>query len=210
MDEDTIERSAVDLTLRGVASLNVEYRRVGAGGGGEDSVTDVAAAIAAALALEEIDGERWAVAGHSAGAQLALAAVDRLRSTTTPRLAASLGGVLDLRRGIAEDLGDGAVRAYVATADADDLSPIALRPFGAPILLAHGRKDEEVGVSYAEAFAQSNMDLAAGQEPQPQAGPPVAPDPVELLVHGGGHYEYLNPADPAWTAVADRLVAALD
>ncbi len=194
---DTIERAALDLTSRGVASLNVEYRRVGAGGGGEESVADVVAAISAGLAHDNVDPGRWAVAGHSAGAQLALAAVDRLRETASPLLAVSLGGVLDLRRGVAEDLGDGAVRAYLGGADADRLSPMTLRPFGAPVLLAHGRADGEVGVSFAEAFAEANQSLD------------VTPDEVELLVHGGGHYEYLEPADPAWIAVAERIVAAL-
>ncbi len=199
---DTIERAALDLTRRGVASLNVEYRRVGTGGGREDSVLDVVAAITAGLQHPQVDADRWVVAGHSAGAQLALAAVARMKvnpfgPVAPPRLAASLGGVLDLRRAMAENLGDGAVRAYLDGADADPLSPIRLRPLGTRILVAHGREDDEVGVSQAEGFVEANRSMD------------VTPDEVELLVHGGGHYDYLDPADPAWIAVAERLVSGL-
>jgi 3-dehydroquinate dehydratase-2 len=200
---DTIELVALDLVRRGLATLVVEYRRVGppgndaagGGGGGASSVIDVADAVRAALAHPGVDAERWAVAGHSAGGQLALAAVRRLRGVAPrPRLAAALAGVVDLAAAVREDLGGGAARAYVAGADIAGLDPSALVPLEVPLLVSHGVADEEVPLRQSESFARAATD---------------AGDQVELLVHDGGHYGYLEPDDPAWTAVADRLVAAL-
>jgi 3-dehydroquinate dehydratase II len=201
---DTTDLVAVDLARRGVASLNVEYRRVGppenpqagGGGGGEVSLGDVVAAISAGLAHPAVDAGRWAVAGHSAGGQLALAAVDRLRTAgaAPPRLAASLAGLVALRDAVAAGLGGGAAAAYVGGDDVVRLDPSALVPLGAPLLVAHGRADGDVPLAQSEAFAAAA--LAAG-------------DHVELLIHDGDHYGYLEPADPAWTAVAARLITAL-
>ena len=88
-----------DLVRRGWAAWNVEYRRLGGGGGWPATFVDVAAAIDHLAALERhpelgqaLDLDRVSVLGHSAGGHLALwvAGRERLsagapgRSTASP------------------------------------------------------------------------------------------------------------------------------
>ena len=68
---------AVDLADRGWATWNVEYRRVGNGGGVPETLDDVRAAIAALTQLAEpLDTGRVVIVGHSAGGQLGLCVAD--------------------------------------------------------------------------------------------------------------------------------------
>lgn len=196
---DTTELLALDLADRGVATLNVEYRRVGAaggGGGGTASVDDVVEAVVAGLDHPGTDPSRWAIAGHSAGGQLALLAARTLGGNAdhAPRLAVSLAGVVDLAAAIAGDLGQGAAQAYVGNADPMALSPAALLPLRVPTLLSHGSADEHVPISQSEGYAEQARE---------------AGDDVELLVGPHDHFAYLDPRQPAWIEVADRIIAAL-
>jgi alpha-beta hydrolase superfamily lysophospholipase len=117
---------AVDLTNRGVAAWNIEYRRVGAGGGWPTTFTDVAAAIdllpdaVQKAAAGRLDLDRVVFLGHSAGGHLATwaASRDRLRDgsvAAAPRVrpvgTVAQAGVLDLVAGAAQGLGGGAVVA---------------------------------------------------------------------------------------------------
>src|ERR1017187_5630896 len=64
---------AADLARRGWAVWNIEYRRVGNGGGWPSTFTDVAAAIDHLDGLHPaLDMSRVDVLGHSAGGHLAL------------------------------------------------------------------------------------------------------------------------------------------
>lgn len=71
------------LTQRGIATWNIEYRRVGdAGGGWPGTFQDVAAAVdklADVAAQQPLDLSRVMLVGHSAGAHLALWAASRAR-----------------------------------------------------------------------------------------------------------------------------------
>ena len=108
------------LTERGLAVLNVEYRRVGGGGGWPTTFTDVAAALDTVPDIEhavpQLNPSNAVVVGHSAGAQLAVWAGTRQRlspgeigagAVFRPRHVISLAGPLDLRRAVS--LGDKAV-----------------------------------------------------------------------------------------------------
>jgi acetyl esterase/lipase len=186
---------AGDLADRGWATWNVEYRRVGAGGGVPATLDDVRAAIGfLGDGLDApVEGERVLAIGHSAGGQLALWAA-RL-----PRVAAvvSLAGVCDLASAARERIGDGAVLAFAggtpserpdAYAAAD---PIALLPTGARTLLVHGDADRNVPIAQSRAYARAAV--AAG-------------DRCELLeLAGVDHFDVIDPRTPAWAAVAERL-----
>ncbi len=193
---DTTESIAVDATRRGLATLNVEYRRVGTGGGGLATVNDIVAAIHAGLGHPDVDDERWAIAGHSAGGQLAIAAAKAMTDAGRPPvLVASLGGVSDLAQAMADGTGDDAAAAYVGAGSVDELSPVSMAPIGAPLLVAHGDADDRVPVLQAELLAAALE--AAGETPTLQ------------IRRDGGHFEYLDPAESAWVDVADALVTAL-
>lgn len=196
---DTIELVGLDLTRRGVATLVVEYRRVGlAGGGGGGSATldDVVEATVAGLDRPEVDPSRWLIAGHSAGGQLALLAARTLAGdpARAPRLAVSLAGVVDLVAAIREGLGDGAARRFVGQSDPTALSPHELVPIGVPTLLAHGEADDRVPIEQSRRYARRAA--AAG-------------DDVELLTGPHDHFAFLEPDHPAWVQVAERILTAL-
>jgi acetyl esterase/lipase len=65
-------RISADLAARGWAAWNLEYRRVGRGGGWPATFDDVAAGIDAVAGVPGVDPLRVSVVGHSAGGQLAL------------------------------------------------------------------------------------------------------------------------------------------
>src|SRR6202050_3046363 len=69
-----------DLLARGWATWNVEYRRVGNGGGWPETFLDVAGAIDHLPQLDAaLDLDRVSLLGHSAGGHLALWAASRER-----------------------------------------------------------------------------------------------------------------------------------
>ena len=126
---------ARDLVARGWAVWNIEYRRLGGGGGWPETFDDVEAAIGAL----PVEASRVVAIGHSAGGQLAVWARGAGRSWTR---AVSQAGALDLDElsrlgtsdGVVNQLlgghaGRGAapLRAGVAAAAAADRRPAAAR-----------------------------------------------------------------------------------
>lgn len=148
----------------GIATWNVEYRRVGeAGGGWPGTFRDLAQAADHLRALApryNIDLGRVVTLGHSAGGHLALWLAARPRipaddplydpAPLTPRAAVALAGVVDLREAWRLDLGDGAVRELMGGAPDEyparygAASPAALLPLGVPQGLVHGTADDRV------------------------------------------------------------------
>jgi 3-dehydroquinate dehydratase-2 len=183
---DTVEGIAIDLARRGWLTANVEYRRVGTGGGWPQSVDDVACAIEGVAAAEDVG--QLVVIGHSAGAQLALMAATR---TQVPFLPVSLGGVLDIETAQRDNVGDGAVDAFLDGASATDASPLGIG-FTEPVLVVHGDSDDRVPVSQARSFAAAN------------------PGAVLVELSGTGHYEVLERSDPAWIRTVDAVTDLLD
>lgn len=180
---DTTDGIAVDLAERGYLTANVEYRRVGTGGGWPQSAIDLAAAIAHVAATGGI--ERIAVVGHSAGGQLAVMATE---FGSIDYLPIAVGGVLDMEAAVADGIGDAAAAAFLGPVDPVDASP--LRVPGRAIAI-HGTGDDRVPVSYARAFATSG------------------PDRELLELPGAGHFEFLEPSSEAWGAVVDLLARRL-
>jgi acetyl esterase/lipase len=187
------------LRSAGVATWNIEYRRVGQDGGGWpgtlDDVLRAARFIERIARSHPIDLERVLVAGHSAGGQLALwvAAQDAIEL----RGAVSLGGVVDLRRAFELRLGDGAVEQFLGAAPDeaperyDTASPIDLLPFRTPQLLIHGTWDDVVPIELADRFdaASNNCKI--------------------LRLEGGDHFDAIDPRSAYWPMIADTLLRAL-
>ncbi|MFC0315036.1 alpha/beta hydrolase family protein [Gordonia phosphorivorans] len=114
---DTFVTFARRLAERGLAVYNVEYRRLGSGGGYPQTFADVAAAIDFApevgRANPAIDMDNAVVVGHSAGGQLAMWAGTRhkldddevgAKPKYRPTSVVSLAGPLDMRTAVS--LGD--------------------------------------------------------------------------------------------------------
>jgi len=108
------------LTAKGVATVNVEYRRVGnAGGGWPGTFADIRAAYQFLLQNArkyEFDAKRVLVMGHSAGGQLALCLAAHETGVTA---AISLAGVVDLQRAYELHLSNDAVVEFLGGTPAE-------------------------------------------------------------------------------------------
>jgi acetyl esterase/lipase len=185
-----------ELARQGVATWNIEYRRVGdAGGGWPGTLDDVlrgAGFIEELVRLHAIDPGRVVLAGHSAGGQLALwvAAQNKMRL----RQVVSIAGVTDLRRAFDLHLGNGAVEQFLGGTP-DELpgpygaaSPIELLPIRTPQLLIHGTRDDVVPIELSERFC-------------------AASDNCELLrLEGADHFDGIDPRWPYRPAFVLRLL----
>lgn len=207
-----MHRLARAITGRGLAVWNIEYRRVGAGGGGggwPSTLVDVATAFDHVRALDGVDGSRVLACGHSAGGQLALWAAGRHRlppdapgaarpgATRALRGVISLAGVVDLREAAAEGLGGGAAVAFLdaephqAPERYDQASPAALLPLAVPQVLIHGDADTAVPVAMSERYQR-----------RAEAG---GDDARLVTLAGVGHMDLIAPRGPAWAALVDAL-----
>ena len=185
--------ACVDLAAHGIATWNVEYRRIGDPGGGyPGTLEDAAAALSFVEQLADgypLELDRLAAFGHSAGGQLALWA--GARTGVALRGVVSAAGVTDLyetaRRGddhglIARLLGGSAGEV---PARWEDASPSARLPLRIRQVIACGTADLhfEPNERYAEAAR------AAG-------------DDVELLAFpGADHFELIDPVTSEWGAL---------
>lgn len=165
---DLMDGPAEDLTARGYATWNLEYRRGAFGGAWPATLLDLSAGIDGLSEL--VDPERVVTMGHSAGGQLALWAAARPglppgTPGSDPKVpvaaAISLGGVCDLVAGDRQALGGGAVAAFLGGSvdrypeRANFSSPVARLPLGVPQLLVHGDVDDRVPVSQSIRYARA-------------------------------------------------------
>jgi acetyl esterase/lipase len=200
-ERDLMDGLAADLARRGIAAWNVEYRRVGAGGGWPITGDDAARAtehLKALAPVYDLDLGRVAVTGHSAGAQLALwVAARRRRASVHPVLAVGLATIADLARAEAERTGGGSVTRLLETAPHGaagalaDASPLARLPIGVPQVLAHAPDDDVVPPAQTADYATAAR--AAGD------------DVTVIRLDAGGHFDLIDPDSAAWKAVAPAL-----
>ncbi|HEX2412558.1 MAG TPA: alpha/beta fold hydrolase [Solirubrobacteraceae bacterium] len=187
------EPLARDLVARGWAAWNVEYRRLGEGGGWPAALEDVCAAVGALG--DAVEAQRVVAIGHSAGGQLAVLAAQRLRLAG----AVSQAGALDLDelwrlgtsdRVVEELLGGGPDEVPERY---DTASPARRLPVGVPLLLVHGTRDDDVPVHISQEFAAAAR--AAGD------------DCALAVIEDEGHYEHLEPGSRSWASVLGWFAA---
>jgi acetyl esterase/lipase len=174
-----------DLARRGWAAWNVEYRRLGNGGGVPETLEDVSAAIDV-LATLPVDTSRVVTIGHSAGGHLAAWAATRENPRVAVTGVVSQAGVLDLARGAELHLSDGVVNRFLKGNPTQIASPIERLPLGVPALLTHGGRDDIVPVEISERFAR-------------ESGATLIVEPDE------DHFGHLDPDNPLWQAVIKWL-----
>jgi len=183
---------ATSLAAEGWAAWNLEYRRVGNGGGDPATFDDVSAGIDK-LADLGLDLTTVVTLGHSAGGHLGTWAASRGRSERWAGGVAvthviSQAGVLDLVTADQEDLGGGAVQRFLGhvpgPADAI-LDPAQQVPLDVPVFCVHGDQDQNVPISQSEQYvAQATA-----------AGATASLTRVE-----GDHFVVIDPTSAAWTA----------
>lgn len=175
---DTMESLAVDLTRRGFATWNIEYRRFGVGGAWPGSGHDVVTAIDFSPQLG-LAADRVILVGHSAGGYLALWASGRTRLPVVTTVA--LAPIVDLED-IASSEAEGAGEARDLL-DRGAPSPVSPADPG-HTLAVHGSNDEYVPSTHSRELAAVGTDLV----------------PFE-----GGHFAVLDPRQPHWEQVLAAL-----
>jgi acetyl esterase/lipase len=199
---------AGDLVRRGWAVWNIEYRRLGEGGGWPATFEDVALAIDHLGKLDApLDLDSVSLLGHSAGGHLALWAAGRDR---LPAGAPGAGRTVSIKRAIGQapvcDLAGayrlwhgGAVRALMGGSP-EELperyaigDPLALLPLQMPTLLVHGVEDATVSVELSRHYAERSQALGGSVEL------------VEIDGEAGSHRAHIDPRGEAWAAVTRWL-----
>ena len=199
----------------GIATWNIEYRRLdNPGGGWPGTFADVASGIDKVRDIAQmhlIDLTRVITVGHSAGGHLALWGAARHKlakgsplfseSPLRLRAAVALGGPGDLKgfyeyaakvcgSNVVDSLMGGAPAA-VADRYAQG-SPVELLPLNVRQLLIVGADDPIMPPRAREAYA------AAGKK---------AGDHVEVVEVPGGHFEVIAPTSAAWPTVRDKIIS---
>jgi 3-dehydroquinate dehydratase type II len=206
---DTLDAIAVDLGRRGYASWNVEYHRVGTGGGYPVTLEDVAAAIDHLGAIADryrLDLNEVVTIGHSAGGQLALWASGRSGleqdepgsgPVVSPVLAVGLAPVADLADAHERGIGDGAVEDFLRRSPDTGperylaSSPAERLPLDVDQLIVHGDADDIVPAAMSRDY------VIAAKE---------AGDDVEYVqLPGVDHFTLIDPASPAWARVVAEI-----
>ena len=195
---------ARDLAERGWIAYNVEYRRVGKGGGWPTTLQDVADALDLLSELD-LDLTRVVTIGHSAGGHLAAwaggrSALPPSAPGSSPRVSVTgvvtQAGVLDLRTGAAHGVGGTAITDLLGGGPDevperyDWADPITQVPLPVPVVCIHGHDDDSVPIAQSETYVAAAN--AAGGE-------------AELVVSDGDHMAHVDPTSAAWAAVVDAL-----
>jgi acetyl esterase/lipase len=192
-ERDGMDGLAVDLVRAGWVTWNVEYRRLGSGGGWPATADDVAAAVDHVAALPGCDPGRVVLVGHSAGGLLALLTAGRQAATVRPATVVAMAPVTDLDAALAQDLGGGAAGALLGAADPAEASPLDRLPLGVPLVIAHAADDAVVPVDQGRRYADAAR--AAGDDV-------TLHDPP-----AGGHLGWVDPSSAAWRSVRRLLPA---
>jgi acetyl esterase/lipase len=206
---DELTAIAKDLAARGYAVWNVEYRRLGAPGGGwPGTLLDVSSAIDHLATLEtdgiELDLNRVIVAGHSAGGHLALWIAARNKPIkisspvrVRPIAAAGLAAITNLAHASELNAGKSAVNEFIGGSPSQypdryaAASPFELLPLGVRQLIIHGVKDQVLPIDLSRSYitaAQASGDFVQFVE---------LPD--------SGHMDFLDPSSKAHSALCEWL-----
>lgn len=200
-----VGQMAAALRQAGLAVWNLEYRRLGNGGGWPTTFQDVAtgADFLRILAPQfKLDLKRLVTVGHSAGGHLALwlAGRHRLRDTSPLYVGeglrvhgvVSLAGIPDLIAAVQLNICRGASQEIVGGLASEvpdryqQASPLALLPLEVPQWHLVGAKDEIVPASYIQQYVKVATQY----------------DEVHLeVLPNAGHFEMIVPTTSAWPAV---------
>lgn len=207
------------LKASGIASWNIEYRRLGQPGGGwPGTYLDVGNAVdhlRTFATQNSLDLRRVVIVGHSAGGHLAMWAAARARVPRGSELHAAnplsvrgvldLAGPIDLTMNLAgyEALCRDAVITKLVGGPPTDVperyahaSAMKLLPLGIPQVILTGEHEEFVPRPIAETYVR-----AANE----------AGDPVRLIVMpDAGHFEIASPRAATWPRVLSVIRTLLE
>lgn len=208
---------AADLASRGWVAWNLEYRRLGDGGGWSATFDDIAAGIDALAGIASshrhgtVDTAKVVAIGHSAGGQLAAWAAARPALGTGVPMAfgadsvavtgvVSQAGVLDLAKAVREEVGGSAVQDLLGGVPDDYAGryriadPTQHLPLGVPVHCVHGDQDGNVPINQSIDYVAAATKVG---------------DTAVLHRIEGDHFTLIDVNSPAWTTVVDLLPSML-
>ncbi|HWE80516.1 MAG TPA: alpha/beta hydrolase [Gaiellaceae bacterium] len=201
--KDLMASMAVDFARRGLATWNVEFRRLGGGGGWPTTFDDLSSAIGALCDVAEevgVDCARSVFIGHSSGGHLALWAAATGKTPLRPAGVVSLAGLSDLVEGARRRMfgGDNTAAELLGGLPEEvperyaSASPRALLPLGVPQTLVQGLED------HLQDLVDQNRVHARAAD--------AAGDTVRLVeIEGATHMDLIEPTSPAWPIVAAEV-----
>jgi acetyl esterase/lipase len=188
------------LTAKGIATANLEYRRIGnAGGGWPGTFSDVRAAyqfLTQNAGKYGFDPRRVVVIGHSAGAQLGLCLAAHEAGVGA---VVSLAGVVDLQRTYSLHLSNDAVVEFLGgtptevadhyrEADPMKLSVVARQ------WMVHGAEDDVVPPAFSREYVTAKKSEHARL----------------VAIAKAGHFEVVDPRAEAWKDVERAVMEAVE
>jgi len=213
-DKSLMDAMAEDLTNRGYATWNLEYRRIGNGGGWPNTFLDVATGFKKLTDLAKtypIDLQKILITGHSAGGHLALwlgaqnqlADSSEIKTQDLPKITGivSLAGITDLETYLApsgcgssvDDLIGGGPTQFPERYFAG--SPISFVPLCIPQVLINGEEDQIVPISHISPYYEMSV---------------AAKDKIQLVsIPNAGHFEIITPGSNAWEAIIQAFADLL-
>ncbi|MBR7194604.1 prolyl oligopeptidase family serine peptidase [Gordonia sp. SCSIO 19800] len=208
---DIFEPLAQDLAGRGMAVYNIEYRRVGSGGGWPTTFRDVASALDHVVVVDrqfpQIDTDDELIVGHSAGAQLAVWGGTRhkleddevgARPLFRPTRVVSLAGPLDMT--YAATHGDDRIVTALGGSPTQVpqrytmVDPIQNIDPDTPVVAVHGTADRMVSPANSQRYAAAVVKAGGDAE--------------AVLIPGGNHGSVVTSNAPEYPRVLDIITGA--
>jgi acetyl esterase/lipase len=191
------------LSAKGLATANLEYRRVGnEGGAWPGTFADLRSAYQFLLQNAQrhnLEPTRIVVMGHSAGGQLALCLAAHEPSITR---VVSLAGVVDLQRAYQLHLSNDAVVEFLRGTPREvpdhyrEADPMVLHIPQARQWLIHGSTDDIVPPDFSRDYLSAKR-KRSGKEKE---------DAHLLEISGAGHFDVIDPRTQAWKRVEETVL----
>jgi acetyl esterase/lipase len=191
------------LTAKGLATANLEYRRVGSEGGGwPNTFADVRSAynfLVQNARQYSLDANRVLVMGHSAGGQLALCLAGHEPGMTR---VLSLAGVVDLQRAYQLHLSNDAVVDFLRGTPSQvpdhyrEADPMQLAIPRVRQWLIHGLVDDVVPPAFSRDYVAAKQ-RRSGKEKE---------DVHLLEIPEADHFDLIDPRTPAWKQVEPAVL----
>jgi acetyl esterase/lipase len=194
------------LTAKGLATVNLEYRRVGNDGGSwPGTFSDIRSAYSFLVQNAQrhnIDPGKIVIMGHSAGGQLALCLAAHESSVTR---VVSLAGVVDLQRACTLHLSNNAVVEFLRGTPIEvpdhyrEADPMQLSIPQAHQWLICGSADDTVPPDFSRDYVAAKQ-KRTGKEKE---------DAHLLEIPGAGHFDVIDPRTTAWKSIEETVLRLL-
>jgi len=191
------------LTAKGLATANLEYRRVGnEGRAWPGTFADIRSAYSFLVQnahRHNLDSRNIVVMGHSAGGQLALCLAAHETGLTR---VVSLAGVVDLQRAYQLHLSNDAVVEFLRGTPSQvpdhyrEADPMRLSIPHARQWLIHGSDDDVVPFDFSRDYVASKQ-KHVGKEKE---------DAHLLEIPDAGHFDVIDPGTQAWKRIEETVL----